>query len=249
MLRPLSSGLGFGLTTPRIASSLAPVAGMSLWLTSSVGVLDSSGNPCTDGVGVKTWQDQSGNGFNATQATSGNQPLFKTAIVNGKPIIRFNGTTSWLSHVFTIPSAASIFAAFSGGSPISPNTYSVLFEGTPPSSALHSRVDAYQTGSVVAISSSTTFSSSYSASSFSIGTFTNNGTAVTLTMNANATQSGTISIYSGDSFDRRSIGSDANGLLAFLNGDIAEIIVYSSLLSTANQNSNRAYLDSLYAVY
>jgi hypothetical protein len=52
---------------------------------------------------VTTWYDQSGNGRNATQATAGSQPRIVNAgvldIANGRPGIRFNGSSMFLGGV------------------------------------------------------------------------------------------------------------------------------------------------------
>jgi len=44
-----------------------------------------------NGGTVTTWLDSSSAGNNATQATSGNRPTYFTNILNGKPIVRFDG--------------------------------------------------------------------------------------------------------------------------------------------------------------
>lgn len=51
-----------------------------------------------DGAGVDTWSDRSGQGNDVSQATAGYQPLFKTNIVNGKPVVRFDGVDDLLSR-------------------------------------------------------------------------------------------------------------------------------------------------------
>jgi len=43
----------------------------------------------SDGTGVETWSDLSGNGYHATQATEALRPIYKTNIINGKPVLRF----------------------------------------------------------------------------------------------------------------------------------------------------------------
>lgn len=50
----------------------------------------------TDGSTVSSWTDYSGNNNNATQSTEANKPVFKTGIstLNGKPAVRFDGTTN-----------------------------------------------------------------------------------------------------------------------------------------------------------
>jgi len=51
------------------------------------------------GGGGNTWIDQSASGVNAAQATAGNRPVFKTNIVNGKPVIRFTSASQhYLTH-------------------------------------------------------------------------------------------------------------------------------------------------------
>jgi len=76
------------------------IPGCQLWLdaadTSTV-ALDSSSS-------VFAWLDKSGNGNTVTQATSANQPTYVTNVVNGNPVIRFNGT----SHVLQTTSFTSL---------------------------------------------------------------------------------------------------------------------------------------------
>jgi probable HAF family extracellular repeat protein len=48
-----------------------------------------------DGDSIATWSDQSGNGNNATQATSGNRPAYRTSVINSKPAVRFDGTNDY----------------------------------------------------------------------------------------------------------------------------------------------------------
>lgn len=50
-------------------------AARRLVLLPYTGRLNASDAPAAAGVAVKTWQDQSGNGFHATQSTSGSRPL------------------------------------------------------------------------------------------------------------------------------------------------------------------------------
>ena len=80
--------------TMRVEMKL-PTSGLSfqptLWLKADAitGLADS--DP------VATWPDSSGNGYDAAQGTPGNQPLYKTGILNGKPAVLFDGSTDYLS--------------------------------------------------------------------------------------------------------------------------------------------------------
>lgn len=51
---------------------------------------------------VSSWTDSSGNSRHATQATSANQPLFRTNVLNSKPIIEFDGTNDLLQVTYTL---------------------------------------------------------------------------------------------------------------------------------------------------
>jgi hypothetical protein len=71
------------------------IDGLQLWLDASNGLFDatSGGNPvATDGSSVARWEDRSGNSRNASQATSANRPILKTAVQNGRNGIRFDGS-------------------------------------------------------------------------------------------------------------------------------------------------------------
>lgn len=47
-----------------------------------------------NGATVSTWTDSTGNGFNALQTLSANQPTYVTGAINGLPVIRFNSVNS-----------------------------------------------------------------------------------------------------------------------------------------------------------
>lgn len=50
----------------------------------------------SDGTGVQTWDDLSTNANNATQATSGNRPLYKVNIQGGNPMLLFDNSNDYL---------------------------------------------------------------------------------------------------------------------------------------------------------
>lgn len=65
--------------------------GLKLWL---------EGDTITglsDGAAVATWPDGSAEGNDGTQATGGNRPVWKAAIVNGHPVVRFDGVDDFVS--------------------------------------------------------------------------------------------------------------------------------------------------------
>jgi hypothetical protein len=56
-----------------------------------------------DNTPVVTWSDSSGNGYDATQATAGQRPLFRSNVLNGLPVIRFDGTDDFLAREIASP--------------------------------------------------------------------------------------------------------------------------------------------------
>ena len=68
----------------------ATMSGLKLWLRGNAGVTN-SGNL------VSQWSDQTTNNNNATQGNSSFQPLYVTNVLNGYPVVRFNGTNSFFS--------------------------------------------------------------------------------------------------------------------------------------------------------
>jgi hypothetical protein len=57
---------------------------------------DAGTSSTVDGTALSAWNDQSGNGKNFAQATGANQPLYKAAIQNGLPVVRFDGSNDFM---------------------------------------------------------------------------------------------------------------------------------------------------------
>ena len=92
---PIASGPGTAYAAqalaPEATEIAVPATGLLLQLRADVGVT-------AGGAGkVSAWADQSGNNNNAAQATSANRPLLVQGACNGRPVIRFDGSTSWMS--------------------------------------------------------------------------------------------------------------------------------------------------------
>ncbi len=78
--------------------------------------LDANAEAFSDDDLVDTWSDQSASGFDFTAATS-LQPTFKTGIVNGKPVIRFDGVANNMDSgtnvaSFITSAIGTVFAVF-----------------------------------------------------------------------------------------------------------------------------------------
>jgi hypothetical protein len=82
------------------STATALSAGSTLFLEADQGVAYDGSNR------IHLWPDQSGNGWNATQATDGNKPLIVQGAWNGsRPVVRFNGSSAFFTSSLTGPGA------------------------------------------------------------------------------------------------------------------------------------------------
>jgi len=84
------SGLA-SATTP-VTGTDVPFGALVLWLKADTGLVQGGTN-----TPVNLWADQSGNGNNAVQAVGASQPVWVAGAIGGRPVVRFNGASSYLN--------------------------------------------------------------------------------------------------------------------------------------------------------
>jgi hypothetical protein len=82
------------------------MAGLRLWLRADAGVNKGGTNA------LNIWEDQSGNGNDASQSVLASQPTWIDNHLNGYPSIAFNGTSSYLSALNSVALKATQLSAF-----------------------------------------------------------------------------------------------------------------------------------------
>lgn len=226
-----------------------PRTGLQLWLKGSFGPVLTSGM-------VSQWTDLSGVAppNNALQATSGNQPTMLTDAINGEDVVSFNGTNSYMTltnGLNNLSSGASIFAL------IRPETASgaeTLF--TSGNAGVTDMVSLQTTGTVATAnfnngataSSVITPSSSLTTNKYQILSVVHNGAASAgIEVNAVLKQSGTVQnlATTARTVTRLSVNSALTGS-SYWQGRIAELLVYSRGLSSAETAAVNAYLMNRY---
>lgn len=225
------------------------ISGLSLWFdpsdSSTLFQNSSLTTPISsDGQTVSGMSDKSGNNY---YATSTNGPTYKTNIVNGKSILRFNGS-QWINNVsYPFPNTAySIFAigylttfySGSGGYQRLLQAYpdGILFLGTLNSNvATFTGVGAWQ-GGTAANSPSYNWLGSWYLVEMQLSGST---LYPYVTGNAQSTKGSS----STSSFTNLNIGG-ANGAFSGQPwyGDIGEILVYNSYLANADRQKIEGYL-------
>lgn len=66
------------------------IQGLRVWLDAEAITGLNNNDP------IQTWNDESGNNYNAVQNTLANRPLYIEDGINGRPVVRFDGVNDWL---------------------------------------------------------------------------------------------------------------------------------------------------------
>jgi len=107
----------------RSGAQSLPTAGLQMWLRADAGVDTLNGT-------VSRWHDQSGNGNDAIQASISRQPLLVAGALNGKPVLRFDGSNDKLGFTGTAHMTQfSLFVVINNHSGIAGNEGNVITFG------------------------------------------------------------------------------------------------------------------------
>ena len=234
--------------------SAAPVlpAGLSLWLRADAGLV-------TGGTAVSQWNDLSGNNRNATQGTVANQPTRVGSVLNGLPVVRFDGANDFLT--FNMPvnglTGMSIFLVAANtldhsAGPTEAERAALFWNETvgwgtvyvsPFQSAVYARFGTTQTGNRLKYTRPTSV-----GSAFTMTETIKDGTTDSLYVNKVLvlSQGGKLTTLAGN----QSMGNVGRGYNdnTYFRGDIAEAIVFGRALTIAERQSVEQYLDAKYGV-
>ena len=206
----------------------------TLWLRADAGVVKDGDDK------VSQWQDQSGNDYHAEQGSQSLKPLLVDVGVNGKPVLRFDGSQSLLIYfpvTFTNPYTFFIV----GKSDYSGSSNSWFFSGEGDFPALFQFASSnlrFNGGNGINYPKTSPWGDYYLYSiNFNGG-------------DSSAFENG-IPIISGNlgtsSFSNLRIGARNNGAERLV-GDISEIIIYNSPFSDPQRQSVENYLMAKYAL-
>jgi hypothetical protein len=203
---------------------------------------------------VARWEDKSGNARHVTQATSGSRPVRKTSVQNSRDVVRFDGLLQKLVVSLDLASPFTfIFAGrrnggtsacgFAGNLQNSGNFDGAIFGhfGSGSNNLLASiltRISStVQNTSRVDVGNNSLISTAVVGSSSYQG-YVNGGNLSEVTATYNARNSSI------------SIGSPRTGSTSTesINGDIAEILVFPTALSTTDRQKVESYLASKWGI-
>ena len=244
-------GYGASWYEIKITYETVPSLKPRAWFRADVGpVMNGTGTNATNLV--SRWVDQSGNGFDVSQATAAKQPLLVDGAINGLPVVRFDGSDDYLQ------TASAVNLALSGGNGTS------VFVVVKPGSAQKTYADildythAYEVNFVVQQNSSTTNSFYYqadnaqqlSAADYQIFTaIQNRGVEASTYLNGGNEKTGTEPY---DSLYEPNYLTMANKSLERFprqfNGDIAELLFYNKTLGSDDREFVETYLSEKYGI-
>ena len=262
----------FHLRPAAVASLLAMFVLMPWSGSATAAILDNSGepNPSHDGGTMKlwlradqgvttggtfTWADQSTHGNDATQGVAANQPTHITVgagTINGQPVVDFDGANDSLLGSLGAPALVSdSFTAFAVIESDGPGTSYHPFDG-------NNLAQRFGFASYIAGGDNVYFlrfgganGLSSVAESLAPQLFSTVGTniatsTITQSLNGSEIQStvfGTLSTITG-----YRVGSRFDGVASFVDGRIAEILIYDQALTASEVNAVGFYLQDKYGI-
>jgi len=227
--------------------TLGYLTNLLLWFKADGSAYSDAGGttPCADGDAVYVWKDTSGNSYNATQSTLGYRPLYKTKIINGKPVIRFDGTDDVLAITSSLASAGDNLSFFMVVKPSNTTPIGIFDSGDEDS------IRNYSTGQWDWFSGSPYVSMSLADANpvilefiHTLPTYRNvdyykNGVLISNNSTADSSTTNWGSLAG--------LGSINFGY-AFYTGDIAEFLLYKEAVSTAHRQDIELYLKMKYGI-
>ena len=211
------------------------IAGCKLWLNASNVVL-------AGGSSVQQMTDLSGNGNHAVQLTGDNQPLKVNGVLNGEPVIRFDGVNDYMTSTFNNDAPNTIFIIYkingdltTGNQNIIDNsnggTYRnlIFYAGAafPVDDAISLWDGANNINSIMNPPVYRTYMASF------------NDAISTIYQDASLVANGNITSRTSNGIV---IGSHYNENGNFLYGNIAEVLIYTGSLSSTDRQQVENYL-------
>ena len=238
----------------------ADISGLQLWLDATTGLFDAtSGGSAvtTDDSAVARWEDQSGNGRHFKQSINNNRPALKTSVQNSRNIIRFDADNDFMEmdSAFSGLTSASYYVVLKIS--IDPPTQEsktghpihFLYGTDSGFSASHyTWTDGNIYDNTMTTSRRTAGNPTPSLANFHLYNVDASGSAWTNRLNK--TQ---LTTFASNTFSQnrkeigRSLWSSAPAFYYF-NGDLAEVVVYDSVLSSTNRGKVEDYLYSKWAI-
>lgn len=212
---------------------------------------------------VRLWTDQSSNSYSMLQTTAAKKPLYKTGVVNGKPVVRFDGADDYMDvgTVLGKPANYTIFAVM--------QTVDVSVAAFPFASASSSgsAKDTWGSAEIKAVANGDTAYEFGDGTNYGFGAtaggvmanatwccrvskYTNGQAAETIRINGvdkSTSPSGTATSIGGTPY-KWTLGRFGEYNNYYWGGDFAEVLIYTSALTGPQIAQVESYLSTKYAL-
>jgi hypothetical protein len=215
-----------------------------------------------DGDAIGTWVNAAPNGSagNFTQATGAQQPLLKRNILNGRSVVRFDGSNDCMSSSLAVPGGASapitFYWVFKRITPATGTTLGVIAnsggKGNYTSLLNFSGYSNYLSVAALAAGSNVGLTDSPDTN-FHIWSWTWDGTSNTSTSAYKIyldNISKTVSSAAGSlgAIGSSLIGAETGGGGSAINMDLARVLVYAGNHTAQQMTAVNRYLHNLYGI-
>jgi len=244
-----------GLFASPLARAQVPTNSLTLWL--DAGAITG----LSDGQAVPVWTNKGPLvAANMTQGDSAKQPIYKTGVANGQPAVRFDGINDYIvglaANNYITASDFTLFTVFNAASLTrneagvwnnhkvvgdSAGYFGHLVSSNAPGAGLAYVYNYDGTADIVAapINAGAWYAISSRHSGGSLFSRLNAGAEGSTTSGNTALLTGLLQVGSGE---------DGPYLDADFHGDIAEVLIYNTALSAADQSTVQEYLFAKYGV-
>jgi hypothetical protein len=229
-------------------------------ITDAVWIVDEpfSNGIISDFTSVRIWKDKSINGYDATQATSANRPTYRSNQIDSKATIQFDGTDDFLSlpsgalGILRNVAGATIFLVAKHSTDLTVQTGVWFTNGTAAgqvrillrksaSNFFNTSGRRLDADTAESVTSTTTNVGNYILQSAKIDY---QNTLLEQFLNNTLDGQDLIYLTSGNTSDTDSLNASlgATNIGSYLNGNIAEVLIYNRTLSTAEFTNVNKYL-------
>lgn len=235
-----TNGDYFSLAMDVIPSSPGGAAGLQFWLEANTGI---AATP------VASWNDQSSNGNNFTQATASLRPVITQNSMNYNPAVTFDGVDDNLGATINVPeSNYTGFVVFKSST--SAGVISAVVDPVSPTAGSHDRQFGFPSsgkfGNRLWNDQTITSAASYNTNIPFIGSIDVSGSGQNLYMNGTIDGSGTKT--SSDFNWQTGMVIGGHTYWGYYNGDVSEYLLYSNNLTSTDRNKVESYLALKYGI-
>ncbi len=251
--RSLSHRRRISLATWTPASPTSRGYSPAHWYRSDQGLWQDAGTTpaTTDGDSVGRWDDLTTNADHVNQATAANKPTLQNGaadLLNGHPVVRFDGSDHFLTGPFTTggnltqPYTALYVAKLATGL-ATDGTYHLLLDGNDVTNT--GRFGKNASDKWYIQNGATSLSGGDADESWNIWTTLANGLTSQLWKNGMSQNSGDAGT---DHIDGLTIGGRYDGAASNWADDVVEVIYYHANLDTDDKNQVGRYLADRYGI-